>query len=248
LTPVAVFEQGHGVAAGSSNRVGLQLPSGGVPRVGAGECVFVTTRPAITLRCRLGRGSATLKGGVGGWRDVERPGRENGMEWGSTPTRTLEIPLLLDGFADRRTIDTELAALYAMGRPPAGSPRGTPPPTIRVGGMVPHGDRDWVLTDLAEGDAIWDGRHRVRLWLTVTLGEPGSLDIVKVTAKKPSAKPSTRDYVVRAGETLASIARDQMDAKTSSAIANAVAVLKSLNGIRDPKSLHTGQKLKVPRA
>lgn len=248
MSPVAVFEQGHGGAAHVPARVGLQIPSGGVPRVGPGECVFVTSRPALTLRCRLGNGTARTKGGVGGWRTVERPGRENGMEWGSLPVRELEIPLLLDGLVDRRTIDLELAALYAMGRPVTGAPRGTPPPVIRVGGMVPHADREWVLTEIAEGDAVWDGRHRIRLWLTVTLGEPGTLDLVKVTAKKSTAKPATRDYVVRAGETLGSIARDQMDAKTSSAIAKAVATLKRVNGIRDAKALRPGQKLKVPRA
>lgn len=247
MSPVAVFQGGPGRAAGTPTRVGLQVPTGTVPRVGVGECVFVTTSPAITLRCRLGRTTAKLKGGVGGWKAVERPGRDDGLEWGSLPSRVLEIPLLLDGFAEGRTIDAEVNALYAMGRPPSGAPRGTPPPIIRVGGMVPHGDREWVLTDIAEDDAIWDGRHRLRLWCTVTLGVPGDLDLVKVTAKKASATPATRIYVVRAGDTLGTIARDQMGAKTSTAIAKGVAALKKLNGLRDAKAIRPGTKLKVPR-
>lgn len=248
MSPVAVFQSGPGRAAGSPVPVGLQVPTGSVPRVGAGECVFVTTSPAITLRCRLGRGTAKLKGGVGGWKAVERPGRDDGLEWGSLPSRVLEIPLLLDGFADKRPINAEVNALYAIGRPPPGAPRGTPPPTVRLGGMVPHGDREWVLTDISEDDAVWDGRHRIRLWCTVTLGVPGELDLVKVTAKKANAAPATRVYVVRAGDTLGSIARDQMGAKSSSAVAKGVAALKKLNGLRDAKAIRTGTKLKVPRA
>lgn len=248
MSPVAISGLSGGVVqVPGASRIGLQVPTGNVPRVGPGEVVFVTTRPAITLRCRLGATSAALKGGVGGWKAVERPGRDDGMEWGSLPSRTLEIPLLLDGFAERRTIDAEVNALYAMGRPPPGAPRGTPPPTIRVGGMVPHGGREWVLTDIAEGESIWDGRHRLRLWVAVTLGVPGDLDLVKVTAKKAGGTPATRVYTVRSGDTLGSIARDKLGAKSASAVAQGVALLKKLNGLRDAKAIRAGMKLKVPR-
>jgi LysM repeat protein len=233
---------------GAPGTLGVQRPTGGVvPSVGPGEVVLVTASPAITLRCKLGAATATAKGGVGGWDTVERPGRAGGVEWTGIPGRTLEIPLLLDGLASRTSVEPEIAALYRMGRPPDGQPRGTPPPTIRVGGMVPHGGLDWVLTELEEGDALWDGRRRIRSWITVTLAELVKLDLVKVTAKKSSSTPATKTHTVARGETLASIARDLMGASSSSEIAAAVRKLKSLNNIRDPKALKVGTRLKVPR-
>lgn len=249
MSPVTATFTGGGLAAlepPEAGGVGLLSPGSG-ERAGPGEVVLRTTRPPLALRVKLGATSAKLSGGVGGWETVDRPGRQDALEWKSLPLRVLEIPLLFDGLARGRTIDTELTVLYAMGRPAANSPRGTPPPTIRLGGMVPHGDRDWVLTDIEAGETIWDGRHRLRAWVTITLTELETLELIKVGAKA-SSTPTTRTHTVRAGESLGTIARDQMGAKSASAIAKAVAELKRLNGIRDAKSLRPGQRIKVPRA
>jgi LysM repeat protein len=247
VSPVTATFTGGGLK-GVTPAPGVQRPSGGiVPKVGPGQCVFVTASPALTLVCKLGASSATLKGGVGGWDDVPRPGRINGVEWTGLPALVLTIPLLFDGLAGRDSIETGIATLYAMGRPPLGTPRGTPPPTIRVGGMVPHGDIDWVLTGLEEGEAVWDGRRRIRLYVTVTLTQLVTLDLVKVTAKKAGATPATKTHVVRGGESLGSIARDEMGASSASAVAAAVRKLKALNGLRDAKAIRPGMRLKVPR-
>jgi LysM repeat protein len=247
MSPVAIGRLFPGGLAGARPRLGVQIPTGRPVKVRPGEVAFVTERPALILKCKLGATSATADGGVGGWEGVPRPGRENGIEWGSIPGRTLAIPILLDGLVERRPIEDEITALYTMGRPPEGSPRGTTPPVVRVSGMVPHGDREWVITKLDEGEAVWDGRHRIRLWLVVSLGEYQALELVTVTARKSTAAPATRRYTVKAGESLGTIARDEMGAKSASAIAKGVAELKKLNGIRDAKAVKAGMKLKVPR-
>lgn len=214
------------------------------PTAPPGMVAFATS--ILTVRCKLGATSAVAAGGVGGWVDVPLPGRTAKVEYAGTPNYTLSIPVLLDGLANRESVEPQIAAFYAIGRPPEGSPRATLPPIIRVGGMVPHGDREWVLTEFAEGEAIWDGHSRIRLWATVSLAAYRALDVVKVQ-KKSTAKASTRVYTVKRGDTLGSIARDEMGAKTATAIAKGVATIKALNKIRDPKSIKAGQKIKVPR-
>ncbi len=241
----AGFKQGTGYAVGTpAPAVMVGPPAVKAPTAGPGRVAFATSQ--LTVRCKLGATPAVAAGGVGGWVDVPLPGRTAKVEWAGSPNYTLSIPVLLDGLATRESVEPQIAAFYAIGRPPEGAPRGTLPPIIRVGGMVPHHDREWVLTDFAEGDAVWDGHSRIRLWATVTLAAYRALDVVKV-AKKSTAKASTRTYTVKRGETLGKIAKDQMGAKTASAIAKGIATLKSLNGIRDPKSVKAGDKIKVPR-
>jgi hypothetical protein len=249
VSPAAItFTGGHFAGADDEqDNFGLQSPSGGrVPSVGPGEVVFATAAPALTLRCKLGATSAKRSGGIGGWQDVERAGRAGGVEWTSTPGFVLEIPLLLDGLAHRVSIEDQVQALYRMGRPASGTPRGTAPPLVAIGGMVPHGGRDWALNGLDEGDAVWDGSNRIRLWLTATFVEYVKLDLVKVRGQT-SSTPTTKTHVVRRGETLGSIARDVMGANTAGEIAAGVRKLKALNNLRDPKALKVGQHLKVPR-
>lgn len=242
----AGYQQGTGYAVGGPIPAVLVGPPATtkIPTPGPGRVAFVTS--IATIRCRLGAGPATPGGGVATWADVARPGRTSAAEFTGISNRTLSIPVLLDGLADRSSVESQVEAFEAIGRPPAGSPRGTLPPVIRVGGMVPHGDREWVLTAFDVTDSVWDGASRIRVWATVALSQYLPLDLVKVS-KKSTAAASTRSYTAKRGETLGSIARDQMGAKTASAIAKGVATLKTLNQIRDPKSIKAGMKIKVPR-
>jgi len=230
-----------------SSRVIVKPTRGLIPRVPPGHVVFVADNPSVTVVCRLGAQSASRSGGVGGWEDVDRPGRHAGTEWTSTPAVKLDVPILLDRLATRQPVESEIAALHLLGEPPANSERGTPPPVVRLGGMVPHDNREWVIEDIAGGDAVWVGMVRVRWWATVTLTAFEPLDVIKITRKKKGKRAATRVYVVKRGDSLGSIARDELDAKTAKAIANGVATLKRLNKLRDPKSIKVGQKLKVPR-
>lgn len=236
--PTALHQQ---IVSALNNRTPGRTP--GNP--GPGRVAFSSASASLT--CRLGAESAKRSGGVGGWSTIDLPGREAGSEWVGLPAVTMTIPLLFDGLAERRSVESQIAALYALGRPVAGSPRGTTPPILRLAGMVPHGGREWVMDSIDEGEAVWDGASRIRLWATVSLTAFEALDVITITARKKGKAPATRVYVVRRGDTLGSIARDEMDAKTAKAIAAGVATLKRLNGIRDPKSIRPGQRLKIPR-
>lgn len=223
-------------------------PSSRRPSAPAGHVAFATAQPPLSVVCKLGAESATPGGGVGGWQALELPGREDATEWGSTPGRTLSVPILLDGFVARRSVEADIAALYEMGCPPEGAKRGTPPPVVRIGGMVPGTSREWVIQGIEEGAATWDGMRRIRLFATVALSEhkPPELVVVRRAKSSSTAASSTRTYTVKRGDTLASIARDEMGANSASEIAKAVRALKEANKIRDPKSIKPGDKLKIP--
>jgi hypothetical protein len=214
---------------------------------GAGAVTFISRKPPVQVLCKLGAGSATTSGGVGGWVDAEVPGRETGIEWGSTPGEVLTVPLLFDGLAAGRSMESAYKALRALGKPPVGARRGTPPPVLRLDGMVPHYGREWVVDDIQEGEVLWDGVHRIRLFVSVILKAYRPLDVVVLGAGRRGSGPPTRMYSVKRGDTLGSIARDELGADTASLIASAVAAIKKLNAIRDPKSIRPGQKLKLPR-
>ena len=224
---------------------GFAQPEAVHPTAGPGRVAFATAQPRLLVVCKLGAESATPGGGVGGWQSLELPGRADGIEWGSTPGRTLSIPILLDGLAERRSVEQEIEMLYLMGRPPVGAPRGATPPVVRVGGMVPGTEREWVIANIDEGAELWDGRVRIRINATVSLLEYAPPELVVIRRGAGSAK-SSGTYTVRRGDTLASIARDRMGASSASLIAAAVRALKTLNNIRDPKSIRPGRKLKIP--
>jgi len=70
-------------------------------------------------------------------------------------------------------------------------------------------------------------------------------DLVVVRSKK---KQRTKQYTVRKGDTLASIAKRQMGAKTPKVLAKAIRELKAANKLRSSAQLKklVGKKIKVP--
>jgi len=234
----------------SATGFGAQIAEAVRPTAGPGRVAFSTAQPRLRVVCKLGAESATPGGGVGGWQSLELAGRADAIEFGSTPGRTLSIPILLDGLTELRSVEADIEMLYLMGRPPERSPRGTLPPVVRVGGMVPGTGREWVIGSIDEGKELWDGRQmsRVQIWATVNLLEYALAEVVVIRRSSASGKAakSSGTYTVRRGDTLASIARDRMGASTATLIAAAVRALKELNKIRDPKSIRPGDTLRIP--
>lgn len=201
------------------------------------------TAPAAGLRVRGLRGTVAPSptGGFGGWTQVARPRRKALTQWDGIAPLAVTFSLILDGVAADRSVEADCLALEQMAQPQG--PR-TPPPVVHAAGGLPHTEIDWVISDLQ-----WDPApmyattlKRIRQEVTVQLLEHVAADTVAnpVAAAKAKAGAGTKLYVVKAGDTLSSIAAKLLgDHKKWTAIA-------TLNHIRDPKAIRPGQKLRIP--
>lgn len=202
-----------------------------------------TAPPVLTVTGWRGTFAPTVAGGDGGWNEIARPRRKALTEWDGVGVRKLTLPLLLDGYRAGRSIEPACAALERMAQPDTA---GGEPPTIRIAGSVPHADLDWVIaTDgitWETDNIIWAPAGRLRQGVTLALLEHVPADLVQTAAqaaRKKAPKPA-RTYIVQAGDTLSAIAARLLhDHKKWTAIA-------ALNGIRDPKAIRVGMRLKLP--
>lgn len=160
--------------------------------------------PALSLVVLLGPEAPKLTAGVGGWEVVSRP-RDVGMTlWNGVEPYQLTLPLMLDGWADRRSQETPLRRLLRVGRGDDESPPGI----LRVGGLPLPASR-WVIESIDFGDPIArvsDGA-RYRQPLTLTLREYVPPKYLK-RRKSPYAS-SPKSIIVKAnkGDTFAKIAK-----------------------------------------
>lgn len=226
-----------------------------MPKPEAGHVSILSTDPPVAMKLRLGATTAQVQGGVGGWSQVERPRRKAATEWSGLPLETLTVHVLLDGYIGSVQVETEVALLKSLATP-GGHTFGvtapdTEPPVLRLGGMVPHGNKQWVLNDIAwdEEDVVWAGLHRVRQFAVLTFLEysDGSpLKVKRPTAAKKSGE-KTRTITAKKGDTVEKIVKRELKPKTGAAFKKAVAKVKKLNKIRDAKFvLKQGRKIKLP--
>jgi hypothetical protein len=107
------------------------------------------------LRLPLGQGPAVLGFATDGWETVSRPGARAITRWTGVSPNSLEIPFLLDGYADRRSIQAERDRLLVLARPKGNGP----PPVLKLSGPVDHRGLRWVIVEIAWGASI---RHPSR--------------------------------------------------------------------------------------
>lgn len=213
--------------------------------VAPGRVRFSSEAPALVLETneaagvavRLGNGSATLSSSAGGWGEVARPKRAALTEWEGHAARRVTVPVLIDGWRTRSSVEAACTTLERLGRALPGE-AGTP--VVKVAGNVPRADLEYVIDGIEWGPALWVGRVRVRQEVTVTLLEyvPGADLVVKATPL--GGKP--RLYRVRKGDNLKRIA--------AKLLGNAnrwreIATLNRRRGWRLPASM-VGKNLKVP--
>lgn len=182
--------------------------------------------------------------GYGGWAVIDRPRRTGFTQWnGNSPFR-LKLACIFDGWRTLDSVEDDISTLERMALPEGGNQ----PPTIDVIGAVPHKRIDkWVIESLEFGtNAIWavgpkGVATRYRQDVVVNLLQyiaPEEVKKEKRTGKRP--KPKHKWHVVRHGETLRRISAEEYgDQKWWRDIAKA-------NGIRDPKKIHVGQRLRMP--
>jgi len=227
---------------------------------------ITTDDPQLSLNARLS-GERPTVAGFGGWQQIARPRRPPLTTWQAQPGLTLTLPILFDGFRSGDSVERQIARLEQMQQP--GGADGQPPlvKVVARGGAVPHQEKSWVIGDLAYGDAEMNAAgNRTRQQVTLTLLQYvpvkylGNSKALAHRAKhhrhakgakkkrirarhKPSATTHTRSAEIAVegdGEDLLTIAaRELGDADRWVEIAE-------MNGIRDPRSIETGQVIWLP--
>lgn len=200
-------------------------------------------------------GAAVHDGRQPRWGELERPRRQNVLEWQGYDVQRQKLTVMFCGDLDIDTgelsdITSETVALANLACP--GSAK--PPPVLRISGPlygIGVSDR-WVLESYEPGEPqrrVSDGRVS-KVEYQLTLAQWLSTDVLtSVVATSPAAKATAsigapaapnRTYTVARGDTLSKIAARQLGS------AGRWPDIASLNGIRDPNRVTVGQVLKLP--
>lgn len=218
-----------------------------------GEIIIRPVTPrGRDIRLWLGDPAKESPGGGGGWEVIERPKRKSMTSWKGYGPYSLEISCMLDGFRTNLSVENDLEHLRQLMRSPKAANAGRPT-IVKVIGPIPMTQLQYVVSNIDYGGTIRrssDGA-RIRQILSLTLLEfvPADVAIAKKSPakatqekKKTSASPtkSTKIHTVKKGDTLWVIAQQYLGSGAKwQQIAN-------LNGIRDPKKLKIGTKLRIP--
>jgi hypothetical protein len=238
-----------------------------------GVLEFSSDLPRIQLTALLW-GRWKVVSGYGGFVTTDRPGRRAWVDWrGHDPLR-LGGSVLFDQVAlarvrgvgvpapEHRSVEPAIRRLERMATSPGAN---KPPPALTVNGNLPHdiieaSQLRWGIETLEWGDLIkYDGGDRIRQDAAVTLIQlTGYTDQVKASAaeefrdrqqaaaardqqRAQAQHDAQRVYVVKdSDKTLRAVAARALgDADKWKQIAE-------LNGIRDPKAIRAGQRLRMP--
>jgi len=220
-------------AVTANRRVGTGAPPPGYVRLDCDD-------PPLAATILLGSGAVRLLPGDAGWETVARPQQTAMTIWNGGPALGVELPLMLDGWADQRSQEPALRKLLAVW----GGDDESPPGIVQVTGVPLPRDR-WVIEnlELADGEIRRADGALVRQPLTLTLREyvpPTYLQLRKRALQ--GAKGKTKTITVRKGDTPAIIARRQKCSWTDLRDLNVGVVTKANQNLKD------GSKLRVPVA
>jgi hypothetical protein len=227
-----------------------------------GFIVFASWDPHYEVECLLGDGAGNPTGGYGGWEKIKRDRRIALTEWQGKDPLEIDIPILFENWRTGDSLEGDIKQLEMIAG--LGNKGGGEPPlmTFNSGGVISHDyhdapRHDWVISSISWGDCVkndWGNRVRQIATVTVTqfidddvLGGLSSADKrrnknkgkIKKGTEKAGARKKT--YVVKFNhQSLVTIAKEALgDGKRWHEIAK-------LNSIRDPKSTHKGQRLRLP--
>lgn len=199
-----------------------------------------------SLTAYLGATQPSVTDGRGGWEEKARPRRPAVVEWAGPAARKATIEILLDAWKTGGSIAAQMAVVDALA-PPA--PRVEGPVLYVIGSPLVPSTVPWVAQSVDFADALERrGGGLARVTVTFTLIEKRTADVVTRSspAKRSTGRNGTpsrgqpRKHVVKAGETLTSIAAKELGH------ASRWTEIAKLNSIRDPKKIRVGQSLTLP--
>lgn len=183
-----------------------------------------------------------MGGGGGGWITTDRWGRKSITSWSGVQPRSLTFSALFDAkFAGKEDIESDIDELEAMY-----APRGdyNAPRHITVVGASPGTNLVWLINDLQWKPSLRtsDGKRRIAPCDIVLLEFVDPDEVIRPTKRASDASNRKRVYIVKAGDTLASIAAKQLgDARLAPDIRR-----ENLPALRDARSLKPKMQILLP--
>jgi hypothetical protein len=203
----------------------------------------------LSVRVGHGDGAPIPSGGYGGYQPAPRRRRVSVTEWQGVDPMQYDVPFLLDGLTTGVSQNDKMDNLEVLAASPDGQ---NDPPVVRVKG--PRALRlqgfDLVLNDIQwdrdlmvvnkEYDAFMRAGGTLTFMRHIKDRHLEHLDAATQNRLSKPRKAKHSRHRVAKGETLKDIALKELgDASRSKEIAD-------LNNIRDPRSIHVGQVLKMP--
>lgn len=199
----------------------------------ASKFYLIRASSGISVMVKRGDGLPTITGGGSNYNTIQRPRRKSIVQWTGDDPYTMDVPIMIDGWATgtygmtHKNMEADVARINQMRFSPGDL---VPPVQVFIDGAVPVKGATWVITGIDWGTAaIWQADakgagHRLRQDAILHL-----LQYVQETDLKINKMPAmTTRYVVKAKETI------QMVAAKRGVTVNAI---KVANGIRDGKKL-----------
>jgi hypothetical protein len=167
------------------------------------------------------------------WEEIERPRRSSYTDWKGDALKRQIVPVLLDGWAARRSVEGQLDFL----RHAADGGDNVAPAVLTMSGpTIYHGELAWVIETYEEGDDTLYDDDGTLLRQTVTLGMVRYVrPDITARSKNKNKNKGKKVYKSKKGDTLQKIAKKKLGA------ANKWKVLRKLN----PKLRNPRKPLKV---
>lgn len=155
----------------------------------------------VDVTVDMGDGPATPTGGFAGWEEVARVGRRAMTAFNGLPAFAQDVPILIDGYREGRSVERQLQAVLALGGAVVFTAVG---PIHRSGGRFVFGDEPEFTEQVrAEGTTAL---IRVRMVLKLTEYVPAAVVGEKKKPHVALGEAIPLEYTVRQGDTLVNIA------------------------------------------
>ena|SRR5215831_2753122 len=183
-----------------------------------------------------GESPPQITGGGAKWNTIERPRRTSMVQWTGNDPYTMDVSIMIDGWADNRSVENDVARINQMFHSPADL---SPPRPIAIDGAVPVKGARWIITGIDWGDrTIWVPDQKGKGYRQRQDAVLHLLQFIPETVLN-KLQPTTglKIHTVKAKETVRTIARKHGVTTHD---------IKKANNIRDVKVVKPGQKIKVP--
>lgn len=189
----------------------------------------------FNIKLKLGDGPAQIADETSGWTTIDRPKDVAMTSWVGGQPLKMAIPIILDGWRRRESVNHKLSRLHDLVRTDDGDSR---PPTFKVLGPVPFSGNRFVIESIEYGDALRapagtkDAGKLFRQELTLNLMQYVPPDRIKFKKRK---KHHGGHHRAQEGDTAQKLANDfygdDADVDVLEA-ARSIAAINDIRGIR----------------